>query len=252
MATNSNMSGSMGVMADDGKYYATGGSGKKFVYNPATGNIGVTKNGETHYVTPTDAMYQKTLDAANADTGYNWTKSYVGDLTAAADTAAKNNNAVLSTLTGAKYDYNALLDKALEVVGNIVKMQQQNINAAAETANTGAYNTYIKASDPYGMMAENMAKLGLGDSGYAESSKIGLSNAYLGALNANELARQQQLNELEIAKMQAEADTYKNKADAAASFAEKIAKYEYDIGEQIYKAQKNLADAAEKERNKYL
>ena len=38
----SNTSGSMGIQAGDGKYYATGGSGKEFVYNPATGNIGVT------------------------------------------------------------------------------------------------------------------------------------------------------------------------------------------------------------------
>ena len=56
-------------MASDGKIYSKGGSGKSFVYNPSNGNIGVTKNGKTTYVSPGSKNYNATKKAMEADTG---------------------------------------------------------------------------------------------------------------------------------------------------------------------------------------
>lgn len=52
-----------GKVASDGKIYATGGTGKQYVYNPSTGNIMV--NGRT--VTTGSANYNATMKAMLAD-----------------------------------------------------------------------------------------------------------------------------------------------------------------------------------------
>ncbi len=69
-STSGSSSGLAGKTSSaDGKVYAKGGSGKEFVYNPSSGNIGVTKNGQTSYVKPGDKNYNSTKNAMKADTG---------------------------------------------------------------------------------------------------------------------------------------------------------------------------------------
>lgn len=67
--SNTNTNKSNKTTASNGQVYMTGGSGKQYVYNPATGNIAVTANGVTKYVKPTDSTYQATKNAMNSDTG---------------------------------------------------------------------------------------------------------------------------------------------------------------------------------------
>jgi hypothetical protein len=66
---NNKTNGTNSTTASNGQIYMTGGSGKQYVYNPATGNIAITANGVTKYVKPTDSIYQATKNAMNSDTG---------------------------------------------------------------------------------------------------------------------------------------------------------------------------------------
>ncbi len=76
-----------GNTSSNGQVYSTGGSGKQFVYNPTTGNIGVTQNGVTKYIGSNDAGYQNTLSAMQSDTG----KTFSGVSYQQANNIAKNN-----------------------------------------------------------------------------------------------------------------------------------------------------------------
>lgn len=85
------------ALANDGKYYAKGGSGKQFVYNPTTRNISITENGQTRYVTTSNPAYQATLNAMNTDTGSNFGGGSYEDIynSAQAGYEAAKGNSVL-------------------------------------------------------------------------------------------------------------------------------------------------------------
>ncbi len=84
-------------------------------------------------------------------------------------------------------------------------------------ANKTAYQAYLQASNPYGAQSEQIAKLGLDESGYAETSKLKLANTYQNAINNNLLARNEYMNELETARIDA---LYKGDIDAANALSE--------------------------------
>ena len=63
-SSNKTSSSSSGIsQGKDGSYYGTGGSGKKFGYNPSTGGIAITQNGQTRYVGANDPNSANTKKA---------------------------------------------------------------------------------------------------------------------------------------------------------------------------------------------
>lgn len=84
---------------------------------------------------------------------------------------------------------NSMLDESLKQQQDIVNKQtQMNVDALernkaeideqTKKTNQGLYTEYKKASNPYGVNAEATYAKGLGNSGYAETTKTNLYNTY--------------------------------------------------------------------------
>lgn len=86
-------------------------------------------------------------------------------------------------------EQNTMLDESLKQQQDIVNKQtQMNIDALeknkaevdqqANKVNQGLYTEYKKATNPYGVNAEQLYARGLGNSGYAETTQTNLYNTY--------------------------------------------------------------------------
>lgn len=124
-----------------------------------------------------------------------------------------------------------------------IKDQRKTAERQYEDANRKAYQSYVSASNPYGVAEERMAKLGLSNSGYSETSKMRLANTYQQAINANTLARDEYLRELDTAYRNAVYDGDIAKANAIADYEKLVYQHGIDAAETIA-AQDNAAYTA--------
>ena len=88
--------------------------------------------------------------------------------------------------------YQALIDNSQKWADEQIKNQNEQTDFAIEKIEqekekaekdyikeqSGAYGDYIRQVDPYGVHAEQLAAMGLSNSGYAESSKVAMYTAY--------------------------------------------------------------------------
>ena len=102
------------------------------------------------------------------------------------------NNTYNNMINQTDSQYNELINANKDYATKQQEMQQQNTNFAIEQINqnkekaekdytkeqTGAYTDYQKATDQYGVQAEQMATSGLQNTGYAESSKVQAFTSY--------------------------------------------------------------------------
>lgn len=112
----------------------------------------------------------------------------------AINTANKTYNNMINQ-TDSKY--NELINANKDYATKQQEIQQQNTNFAIEQINqnkekaekdytkeqTGAYTDYQKATDQYGVQAEQQAMSGLQNSGFAESSKVQAFTSYQNRYN---------------------------------------------------------------------
>lgn len=80
-----------------------------------------------------------------------------------------------------------------------IENQRRKAQQDYALANQTSYNAYRDAMNPYGINAEQIAALGLSESGFAETSTIALMNSYQQALAGNERDRLNALAEIELA-----------------------------------------------------
>lgn len=237
-------------LGSDGKYYQTGGSGKEFVYNPSTGNIGVSRpDGSYAYYEKGSAGYDNAMQAMRNDG-----VSFGGVLSGSSDNSGNSSqpwagggfgegvlggstvqeNSIVQQYEEKLADYEAQLEAARKandaalaaaIEAAIARLNEQKpeILRNYEQANTDAYNSYMQAVNPYGGLAEANAAIGLGNSGYQESSLVDLGNTYQNAMNANEQTKADLLNQLEAAKREAQLSGDIERANAASQYAQMIA-----------------------------
>ncbi len=124
-----------------------------------------------------------------------------------------------------------------------IKDQRKAAQRQYEDANRNAYQSYVSASNPYGVASEQAAKLGLSNSGYSETSKMRLANTYQQAMNSNALARDEYLRELDTAYRNAVYDGDIAKANAIADYEKLVYQHGIDAAEAIA-AQDNAAYTA--------
>ena len=91
-----------------------------------------------------------------------------------------------------------------------------------QLANEQARKAYIEAQNPFGVIAQRNEALGLGDSGYAESTMAALSNEYQRQLNENNRNKQDALADIYAAIEAARAEAEFNKAMNNAATLEAI------------------------------
>ncbi len=124
----------------------------------------------------------------------------------------------------------------------VARINDQKRTAAQnyEDANRAAYQAYIQASNPYGAAAEQQAKIGLDNSGYAETSKMRIANTYQNAINNNVIARNEYMNELENARRDALYNGDIESARALSEYARLVYDHGIDTAERLA-SQGNLA-----------
>lgn len=130
-------------------------------------------------------------------------------------------------------------DRAIDLgVSQNVRALRADRDAAERdmyAANKQARRAYIEASSPFGAIAQQTHALGLGDSGFAESTRMGLANEYQAALSAARSGRDAAVREIDAAITRAISQGEMEKARAWAEL-------EGDIFAADEKANENLAD----------
>lgn len=118
--------------------------------------------------------------------------------------------------------------------------QKKNVANQYANANRAAYQAYVNSANPYGAAAEQNARLGLANSGYSETSKMRLANTYQQSIGENTRARDQYINELDNALIEAK---YKGDIDLANALSEhKMRVYQHGIdAAEAIAAQENHA-----------
>lgn len=113
-----------------------------------------------------------------------------------------------------------------------------------EDLNRKAQSAYISASNPYGAAEEQRARIGLANSGYAESSKMKLANAYQSAISENERAKLDYMNELDRAYREARSRGDEEKARAIADYERLVYTHGIEAAEALANQQKWAYEAA--------
>ncbi len=139
-------------------------------------------------------------------------------------------------------------DRAIDIGVNktVAKLREdkKRVNERSAASKAELYRAYRDASNPHGVVAERLEALGLGDSGYAESTYAKLGGDYqraLGELNAAEL---QTLGEIDAAIERAYQDGEIEKAKAWQELEKDILKYSSYKSEKLADLQFKAASAA--------
>lgn len=254
-------------IASDGKYYAKGSTGKRFVYNPDTKNIGIMENGEWRYVMQGDDAYDATYAAMLADTGNMGGKlqGIVGEVVTEqqpADTIPTQQpvepvmpqapaapeiyvpsiddindydqlfGGYADTIVGTQNQQNAAIDAALAYQKYLLDQQRGSLAANKAAQDRDAYINYQRQINPYGYNAEALARMGLSNSGYSETALINYGNALMGAMQSNNISYYEGIQELERAKIEAQLEGDMNKAEIAADLQAQMAQTLLSLGQQ--------------------
>lgn len=127
--------------------------------------------------------------------------------------------------------------RAIKLATDNALYQISRSKSAAESgyadANRSAYQAYINASNPYGAAEEQRARVGLSNSGYAESSKMKLADTYQQALNNNAREKNEYLAELEDARRNAIYNGEIEAANAISEYAKLVYRHGIQAAEKI-------------------
>ena len=87
-------------------------------------------------------------------------------------------------LDSALQQQNDIVNKQTQMNVDTLERQKEKIDKEAIQQNRALYQDYRKASNPFGVQAENLASQGLGNSGYAETTMSRLYNTYQNNITA--------------------------------------------------------------------
>lgn len=124
-------------------------------------------------------------------------------------------------------------DAATEQAIAALESQKYDVNKAGTAANQAAQDAYMQTINPNGSLAESLASRGLLSSGLTESSQIAAGNTYQQALNQNATSVAEQLQEIELAIVEARRSGDISKAQALAEYAERVAAVGLQTAQQI-------------------
>ena len=114
--------------------------------------------------------------------------------------------------------------------------QIPGIERSAADANAAAYETWLRATNPFGAAAQRQSQLGLLNSGYSESSLASLGNTYQSVVGQNEQARVDSLRQIDLAREQTRLEGGIEKANQMAEFAKLIAQQRFNQGSALLDA----------------
>lgn len=172
----------------------------------------------------------------------------------AGGTFKMTENGGVPTQATARNQYEAKSNAAIDAYEAMNRIHEDRVNSAThaaieelnrqkniaiqnrEEANKQAYNSYLSAANPYGAAAEQRARLGLSDSGFAESSQLKLSGAYADQLNENLRAMNEQLSALDVQIAQAKASGQYELANVLEARAQNVMQQRTALQSNLYSA----------------
>ena len=125
------------------------------------------------------------------------------------------------------------IDASIQKSVNALQNRIPELEKQTAQANAGAYNAYLKASNPFGVNAQKEAYLGINDTGYSETNRARLGTTYQGAVNTNDAQKISLIEDInkQIADAQLSGDI--SKANALAGYAEKMAGLQINQGNAL-------------------
>lgn len=142
-----------------------------------------------------------------------------------------------------------IVDTSTEQTVNRLNKQKEEQQKEAEKEASGLYTNYKKQSSQYGVNQEQLVAQGLGNSGYAESSRVDLYNTYqknvTNVMNTNNKLKAEidlNINEAyqnaDIQKAQNQLALYQQKADLLMNeYSLRYQKYRDAVGDEQWEKQ---------------
>ncbi len=184
----------------------------------------------------------------------------------AGGTYKMTSNGGIPTYATSKNQYEAKSNAAINAYQAAGNVQKERINSATNAAvaelnrqkqiaqtnradaDRAAREAYMKAANPFGAMEEQRVKLGLDESGWAESSKLKLASAYAAQVNANYRAMNEQLQNLDVQIAQAKASGQYELANILEARAQNVLQQQIALQGNIFSGDMQAMGQAESTR----
>ncbi|MBQ2742302.1 MAG: hypothetical protein IJF32_05805 [Oscillospiraceae bacterium] len=157
-------------------------------------------------------------------------------------------NAAINAYKAAGNVQKERIDSATNAAIAELNRQKELIQTNRADADKAAREAYMKAANPFGAMEEQRVKLGLDESGYAESSKLKLASAYGQQLNENLRAMNEQLRNIDVQISQARASGQYELANMLEARAQNIMQQEIALQGNIFSGDMQALGQAESTR----
>lgn len=136
------------------------------------------------------------------------------------------------------------IDLSVSQMVEDLRADQKRVNERNKAAKKELARAYRDATNPHGVVAQRLEALGLGDSGYAESTYAKLGGEYQRALGEMDAAELQALSEIDSAITRAYRDGEIEKAKAWQELEKDILKYSSEKNEKLADMRFKAASAA--------
>ena len=160
----------------------------------------------------------------------------------------QNSNAAINAYQAAGKVHEERINSATNAAIAEINRQKQIAAQNRIDADKAAKEAYLKAANPFGALEEQRVKLGLDESGFAESSKLKLASAYAAQQTENLRAMNEQLSALDVQIAQAKASGQYELANILENRAQNIMQQKLAVQGNIYSGDMQAISQAENTR----
>lgn len=160
----------------------------------------------------------------------------------------QNSNAAINAYQAAGKVHEERINSATNAAIAEINRQKQIAAQNRIDADKAAKEAYLKAANPFGALAEQRVRLGLDESGFAESSQLKLASAYAAQRTENLRAMNEQLSALDVQIAQAKASGQYELANILENRAQNIMQQKLAVQGNIYSGDMQTIAQAENTR----
>ena len=157
-------------------------------------------------------------------------------------------NAAINAYKAAGQIQNERINSATDAAIAQLNRQKQMVRDNRADADRAAREAYRAAANPFGALEEQRVRLGLDESGYAESSKLKLASAYAAQVNENLRAMNNQLRDIDVQIAEAKAAGKYELANMLEARAQNIMQQQISAQGTIYSGDMQAMNMAENTR----
>lgn len=160
----------------------------------------------------------------------------------------QKSNAAINAYNAAGRFQEERINRATNAAIAEINRQKQITEQNRIDADRAAKEAYLKAANPFGALEEQRVKLGLDESGFAESSKLKLASAYAAQQIENLRAMNEQLGTLNVQIAQAKASGQYELANILEARAQNVLQQQIALQGNLYSGDMQAIGQAESTR----